>query len=91
MKAEDWNRYEILAVGPHIWTALNGHVCAAIDDPAGERRGRIALQMHSGDPFEIRWKELELIENPPVELCGQDREELEAMLRQPLDKAEATE
>ena len=72
-------------MGHHIWTAINGQISVAIDDPAGELEGQIALQMHSGDPLQVRWKDLELVENPPVELAGLGQEELEALLRPPLD------
>ena len=36
IKNQDWNRYEILAVGHKVWTAVNGTLCTAINDPAGE-------------------------------------------------------
>ena len=49
VKSGDWNRYEILAVGDRIWTAINGKLCVAIKDPEGEPSGKIAFQIH-GDP-----------------------------------------
>ena len=43
-----WNRYEILAVGHKIWTAINGKLCVALEDPNGELSGKISFQVHGG-------------------------------------------
>ena len=40
VKPGDWNHYEILAVGPRIWTAINGTLSVAFFEPAGERSSR---------------------------------------------------
>ena len=48
VKPGQWNRYEILASGHRIWTALNGTLSVAVNDPAGELKGHIALQIHGG-------------------------------------------
>jgi hypothetical protein len=68
VKPEDWNTYEILAVGSRIRTAINGQVCVDLDDPQGARRGIVALQIHSGGPTEVRFKDFELELNPKFEL-----------------------
>jgi putative membrane-bound dehydrogenase-like protein len=68
VKAEDWNTYEILAVGGKIRTAINGNICTDIDDPKVARRGIVGLQVHSGGPTEVRFKEFELELNPKFEL-----------------------
>jgi hypothetical protein len=60
LKTGDWNRYEIEARGGHVRTWLNGQLCVDLDDPDGERRGIIALQLHSGGPMEVRFRELRL-------------------------------
>jgi putative membrane-bound dehydrogenase-like protein len=60
LKRGEWNRYEIEAIGPHIRTWLNGHPCVDLDDPQGARRGVIALQLHSGGPTEVRFRNLTL-------------------------------
>src|SRR5262249_46709170 len=49
-----WNTYEILAKGSRIRTWINGQPCVDLDDPAGARRGIIALQLHSGEATEVR-------------------------------------
>jgi putative heme-binding domain-containing protein len=64
VKPEDWNDYEIVAVGTRIRTFLNGKPCVDLDDPRGARRGIFALQIHSGGPMEVRFKDLRLELNP---------------------------
>ncbi|RLS58046.1 MAG: DUF1080 domain-containing protein [Planctomycetota bacterium] len=59
-KPNEWNTYEIVAVGSRVRTYLNGHLCVDRDDPAGARSGVIALQLHSGGATEVRFKNLEL-------------------------------
>jgi hypothetical protein len=56
----DWNEYRIVAKGTHIQTYLNGNLCVDLDDPDGASRGIIALQIHSGPPLEIQFKDLVL-------------------------------
>jgi putative heme-binding domain-containing protein len=68
LKPNDWNTYEILAVGDHVRLAINGHVCSEITDPAGAKRGQTALQIHSGGPTEVRFKDFQLEINPKDEM-----------------------
>ncbi|HEV2292608.1 MAG TPA: PVC-type heme-binding CxxCH protein [Tepidisphaeraceae bacterium] len=68
VKPEEWNTYEIVAVGDRILTALNGHKCVDLDDPKGAKAGIFALQLHSGGPMEVRFKDLKLELNPKAEL-----------------------
>jgi hypothetical protein len=68
VKADDWNQYEIVAVGGKIQTFLNGQPCVELDDPEGAKRGVLALQVHSGGPTEVRYKNFKLEPlGPPVE------------------------
>lgn len=60
IKVDDWNDYRIIAIGPRLQTWLNGHKVTDIEDPIGEKRGIIALQIHSGKPIEIRFRNLSL-------------------------------
>lgn len=89
VKPNDWNHYEILAVGPRIWTAINGTLSVAHYDPAGEASGKIALQMHSGPPQEVGYKDPKLIHNPKVALAGLDERQLNAALKPPYDPEKA--
>ncbi|HJT36546.1 MAG TPA: PVC-type heme-binding CxxCH protein [Pirellulales bacterium] len=56
----EWNEYRIEAVGGKIRTWINDHPCVDLDDPSGARRGIFALQLHSGGPTEVRFKDLRL-------------------------------
>ena len=58
--AGEWNQYEIVAQGDHIQTFINGEPCIDLRDPEGAKRGIIALQLHSGGPTEIRFRNLRL-------------------------------
>jgi putative membrane-bound dehydrogenase-like protein len=64
----DWNTYEILAVGNKVRTALNGNLCVDLEDDKIAKSGVIALQVHSGGPTEVRFKDLELEVNPRWEM-----------------------
>jgi hypothetical protein len=68
VKNGDWNTYEILAVGGKIRTAVNGQLCTDLDDSKVARRGIVGLQVHSGGPTEVRFKDFELELNPKFEL-----------------------
>lgn len=68
VKTNDWNTYEILAVGGKIRTAINGHLCTDLDDEKVARRGITGLQVHSGGPTEVRFKDFQLELNPKFEL-----------------------
>lgn len=56
----DWNKYVIEAHGPRIRTWINDQPCVDLDDPSGARRGIIALQLHSGGPTEVRFRNMKL-------------------------------
>ena len=86
VKKGDWNRYEILAVGHRIWTAINGKLCVAIEDPKGELSGRIAFQIHAGPPQTVHYRNPTLTHNPKIALEKHTKEQLLAALPK---KAEA--
>lgn len=81
LNQEDWNQYEILAIGSDIWLSLNGRITVAIHDPEGERSGRIALQVHGGMPQRVEYKGLNLSENPKGGIAGLDQHSLRALLQ----------
>ncbi len=78
VKPGDWNHYEILAVGPAIWLAINGKLGAACLDlkDGAERTGAIAVQIHSGPPQTIQYKVVKLVHNPEIKLAGFDAKRL---------------
>ena len=55
-----WNTYEIEATGSKIRTWINGQLCVDVEDTGGARRGIFALQLHSGGPTEVRYKDFEI-------------------------------
>jgi hypothetical protein len=59
-KKGEWNHYRITAVGSRVQTWLNGQPCVDRDDPAGAREGIVAVQLHSGGPTEVRFRNFEL-------------------------------
>jgi putative membrane-bound dehydrogenase-like protein len=60
VKPNEWNHYEIEAVGDHVRTWINGQPCVDLKDADGKRAGIIALQMHSGPAMEVRFRNLQL-------------------------------
>lgn len=62
LKAGQWNRYRVEAIGDHIRTWINGVACADLVDPL-DQTGFIALQVHSykGEkPAQVRWRNIRL-------------------------------
>jgi hypothetical protein len=43
-----------------VRTWINGKPCVDLDDPSGRRRGVFGLQIHSGGPMEVRFKDIKL-------------------------------
>ena len=80
VKPGQWNRYEILAVDHRIWTAINGKLCVAFEDPEGELSGKIAFQIHSGPPQTVQYRVLKLTHDPKIELAGMKEKQLKVML-----------
>jgi putative heme-binding domain-containing protein len=64
VKQDDWNTYEVLAVGHHIRTAINGNLSVDLEDPQGALQGVIGLQLHAGGPLEVRFKDFEIELDP---------------------------
>jgi hypothetical protein len=60
---EDWNEYEVIAQGNHLIHKINGKVTSeCIDEQADARasRGLLALQLHSGPPMKVEFKNIRL-------------------------------
>ncbi len=83
VKPGEWNRYEILAVGPAMWTAINGTLGAAFLDtaPDAEGTGGLAFQLHGGAPQTVQYRIRKLVHNPAVKLSNQDTETLVRALK----------
>ncbi len=80
IKREDWNHYEILAVGHRVWLAVNGEITVALRDSFGELEGSIAVQVHGGAAQTVRYKDIKLIHDPKVRLVGLQEDELNRLL-----------
>ena len=83
VKPGEWNRYEILAVGHRIWTAVNGILCTAIEDPSGDLSGRLGLGLSGGPVQTVQYKILAFSHDPAVTLAGLNETQLIAKLRKP--------
>lgn len=64
IKSGDWNDYVIRAEGNHIQLWINGvqTVDYTEEDPAIDRTGVIAVQIHAGPPSEAWYREIMLID-----------------------------
>ncbi len=65
INVEDWNHYEIIAVGFTFIHKINGRVMSVlIDDDQENRRsdGVVAIQMHAGPPMRVEIRNLRIRE-----------------------------
>ncbi len=60
VKPDEWNEYVVEAVGARVRIWINGNLCTDYEDDKLARRGIVGLQLHSGGPLEVRFKELKL-------------------------------
>ena len=60
LKKDDWNTYEISAIGDHIQLFINGIRSADVRH-GRTKKGIIALQVHSGSqPVKVRWRNIRI-------------------------------
>ncbi|MFQ6034526.1 MAG: family 16 glycoside hydrolase, partial [Sedimentisphaerales bacterium] len=63
IKNVGWNDYHIIARGSHIILKLNGKITAEVIDNDQKQRdlsGALALQLHSGPPLTVQFKDIRL-------------------------------
>jgi putative heme-binding domain-containing protein len=60
VKAEEWNDYVVEAKGPTMKIWINGNLATDYTDEKLARRGVVGLQLHSGGPMEIHFKDVKL-------------------------------
>ncbi|AGA29371.1 3-keto-disaccharide hydrolase [Singulisphaera acidiphila] len=60
IKKNDWNEFVIAAKGDHVTIDINGTRVIDRVDPEFAKEGIIALQVHTGEPMEVRYKDLEI-------------------------------
>jgi hypothetical protein len=61
MNVNGWNHYHIIARGPVLMQLINGQLMAiALDEDPKHfaAEGVIGLQMHTGPPFKIQYRNL---------------------------------
>ena len=78
VKPTDWNDYEVRADGARVTHSINGVMLLEYTetDASIPRQGVIALQIHKGDPMEVRFRNLRIMEirsetQPPLDLVSQ--------------------
>lgn len=62
-KRDDWNDYWIIAEGPQVSVWLNGVLMCRVEDYEQKYfspKGIIALQLHSGEPMRVEFKDLRI-------------------------------
>ncbi len=69
IRPEQWNEFRVLARGPLLRHYINGHLLSEVwdNDPAARRlRGHIGVQVHTGPPMVVRFRNLRIRELPPA-------------------------
>jgi hypothetical protein len=64
-RLEDWHEYHLVCVGPRITLRIDGRLAAEVEDNDPRRReaqGILALQLHSGPPTVVQFKDIRLKE-----------------------------
>lgn len=63
LKATEWNKMRIKAMGDEVTTWLNGKQMVHLkDEKIGQGKGFIALQIHDGGGIKVRWKNIRVKE-----------------------------
>lgn len=63
IRENDWNDYEVSAMGSRIALRINGQLMCEVDDQDAKmacKEGYIALQMHPGPPMKVQFKDLRI-------------------------------
>ena len=63
-KPNEWNEMIVVAKGKDIAVYVNGQKTAEVKDDPGREKGYIGVQLHGGQDMDIRFKDIEIIENP---------------------------
>jgi len=64
VKKNDWNDYEVEAVGNKIKITINGTVTTEYEDAENRPDGHIAVQVHAGGPLKVEFKDIAIKELP---------------------------
>ena len=63
-KPNEWNEMVVVAKGKDVAVYVNGQKTAELTDDPGREQGYIGVQLHGGQDMDIRFKDIEIIENP---------------------------
>jgi type 1 glutamine amidotransferase len=60
VKTNDWNDYTVVAQGGRVTLQINGMAMSELDDRDPKRlvRGRLGLQVHTGPPMRVQFKDV---------------------------------
>lgn len=62
-RLEDWHEYHLICRGPHLTLKVNGRIMAETIDNDPKQQdftGILALQLHSGPPMRVQFKDIRL-------------------------------
>src|SRR5690606_35101589 len=63
VKQDDWNDYEVSAIGAKVTLRINGELMCEVEDRDAKmacEAGYIAVQMHPGPPMKVQFKDLRI-------------------------------
>lgn len=63
-KPNAWNEMVVIAKGKDVVVYINGEKTAEVKDDPGREKGYIGVQLHGGQAMDVRFKDIEIIENP---------------------------
>ncbi len=69
-RLEEWHEYHLICLGPRITLRINGRIAAEIEDLDQRRQelqGALALQLHSGPPTVVQFKDIQLMILKPAQ------------------------
>lgn len=65
-KLGEWHEYHLICHGPHLTLKVNGETMAEVEDNDPKEqdfKGILALQLHSGPPMTVQFKNIQLKKN----------------------------
>ena len=66
---DDWHEYDLICQGPHLMLKVNGRLAAEVFDNDAKRQalsGLLGLQLHSGPPMAVQFKDIQWKQLQPV-------------------------
>ena len=63
-KPGEWNEMVVVAKGKDVAVYVNGQQSAKVTDDPGREKGYIGVQLHGGQDMDVRFKDIEIMENP---------------------------